>query len=128
MNHSTGKYHYHHGYSAHDHYDMDGDGIKDCPYDFKDTTNRSNFSGNNNSNNTDPDDLVIPTFNFDEITFPTFDYDTDFGNNDYVPIYNQQPKKTDPEDEKKAKTFFLTFVGIYVSAIIIPSFIKKLKK
>ncbi len=32
--HSTGDYHYHHGYSAHDHYDIDGDGIKDCPYDF----------------------------------------------------------------------------------------------
>ena len=40
-NSSTGEYHYHHGYSAHDHYDMDGDGIKDCPYDFDDKTNRS---------------------------------------------------------------------------------------
>lgn len=37
-NHSTGEYHYHHGYSAHDHYDMNGDGIKDCPYNFKDNT------------------------------------------------------------------------------------------
>lgn len=37
-NHSTGEYHYHHGYSAHDHYDMDGDGVKDCPYDFDDKT------------------------------------------------------------------------------------------
>lgn len=35
-NHSTGEYHYHHGYSAHDHYDMDGDGIADCPYNFDD--------------------------------------------------------------------------------------------
>ena len=34
--HSTGEYHYHHGYSAHDHYDIDGDGKKDCPYDFHD--------------------------------------------------------------------------------------------
>lgn len=32
---STGEYHYHHGYSAHDHYDIDGDGKKDCPYNFK---------------------------------------------------------------------------------------------
>ena len=38
-NHSTGDYHYHHGYSAHEHYDMNGDGILDCPYDFKDKTN-----------------------------------------------------------------------------------------
>ena len=43
-NHSTGKYHYHHGYSAHDHYDMNGDGIVDCPYDFDDTTNVVNKS------------------------------------------------------------------------------------
>lgn len=43
-NHSTGEYHYHHGYSAHDHYDMDGDGNKDCPYNFDDQTNRD--SGN----------------------------------------------------------------------------------
>ena len=40
--HSTGEYHYHHGYSAHDHYDMDRDGIVDCPYDFDDKANRSN--------------------------------------------------------------------------------------
>lgn len=37
-NHSTGEYHYHHGYPAHDHYDMDGDGTVDCPYDFADKT------------------------------------------------------------------------------------------
>lgn len=38
---STGEYHYHHGYSAHDHYDMDGDGVVDCPYDFVDRTGRN---------------------------------------------------------------------------------------
>lgn len=37
----TGEYHYHHGYPAHDHYDMDGDGYLDCPYNFEDITNRS---------------------------------------------------------------------------------------
>ena len=31
--HDTGEYHYHHGHPAHDHYDMDGDGIPNCPYD-----------------------------------------------------------------------------------------------
>lgn len=29
--HINGGYHYHHGYSAHDHYDIDGNGIIDCP-------------------------------------------------------------------------------------------------
>lgn len=36
--HSDGSYHYHHGYPAHDHYDMDDDGDIDCPYDFDDKT------------------------------------------------------------------------------------------
>lgn len=49
--HSTGEYHYHHGYSAHSHYDMDGDGVKGCPYDFKDKTNHS--SNNNSQSNED---------------------------------------------------------------------------
>ena len=44
MDHSTGEYHYHHGYSAHDHYDMNNDGTKDCPYDFKDRTGQSSGS------------------------------------------------------------------------------------
>lgn len=48
-NHFTGEYHYHHGYSAHQHYDMDGDGVVDCPYEFKDNTNHSNTSNNNNA-------------------------------------------------------------------------------
>ena len=39
--HSTGEYHYHHGYSAHGHYDIDGDGVVDCPYDFDVKTDQS---------------------------------------------------------------------------------------
>ena len=46
--HSTGEYHYHHGYPAHDHKDMDGDGIKDCPYEFDDNTDHSPGSSGNN--------------------------------------------------------------------------------
>jgi hypothetical protein len=46
---SDGSYHYHHGYSAHDHYDMDGDGKKDCPYEFDDKTDYGSNSGNNTS-------------------------------------------------------------------------------
>lgn len=51
-NHSTGEYHYHHGYSAHDHYDINGDGIVDCPYTFKDnTSNKSNTSNSDSKTN-----------------------------------------------------------------------------
>lgn len=38
---STGGYHYHHGYPAHQHWDMDGDGYLDCPYLFDDETESS---------------------------------------------------------------------------------------
>lgn len=41
---STGEYHWHHGMSAHQHYDMDGDGILDCPYTFKGTTSTTSSS------------------------------------------------------------------------------------
>jgi len=50
IDHETGEYHYHHGYPAHDHYDMDGDGIKDCPYDFDDQTGQNSGNSNGNSN------------------------------------------------------------------------------
>lgn len=39
--HDSGEYHYHHGYPAHGHYDMDGDGTVDCPYKFDDKTGSS---------------------------------------------------------------------------------------
>lgn len=48
---STGKYHYHHGYSAHDHYDMDKDGDLDCPYDFDDNTSHKIGSSVTTSSN-----------------------------------------------------------------------------
>ena len=32
---NEGEYHYHHGYPAHDHYDMNGDGYIDCPYSIR---------------------------------------------------------------------------------------------
>lgn len=40
----TGEYHYHHGYAAHQHTDLDDDGIPDCPYDFDDKTGESSGS------------------------------------------------------------------------------------
>lgn len=46
---STGEYHYHHGYPAHQHYDMDSDGIIDCPYDFYDKTDHSSRSDSGSS-------------------------------------------------------------------------------
>ena len=54
--HDAGEYHYHHGYSAHSHYDANGDGIVDCPYDFDDQTDHSSaeHSRENYAQSTDP--------------------------------------------------------------------------
>lgn len=52
-NHSTGEYHYHHGYSAHSHYDMNGDGIVDCPYSFKDNTSYQSSTSKSSANTID---------------------------------------------------------------------------
>lgn len=51
--HSTGEYHYHHGYPAHQHYDMDGDGFRDCPYDFDDQTGANSGSSSSSGGSTD---------------------------------------------------------------------------
>ena len=40
-NHDTGEYHWHHGYQAHQHKDLDGDGDLDCPYLFDNKTESS---------------------------------------------------------------------------------------
>lgn len=50
---STGEYHYHHGYSAHDHYDIDGDGKVDCPYTFDYKTDHSNQDSSTSTTDTE---------------------------------------------------------------------------
>ena len=72
-NRSTGEYHYHHGYSAHDHWDMDDDGDLDCPYDFDDATNHSrgessgkvytsNISDNSSSDTKQTERNTVPSY------------------------------------------------------------------
>ena len=48
--HDGSDYHYHHGYPAHDHWDMDNDGDLDCPYLFDDNTGGKNDNNVNVSN------------------------------------------------------------------------------
>lgn len=59
---STGEYHYHHGYPAHQHYDMDGDGVVDCPYNFDDQTGRnSGRSSSGSKKSSGQSTYVTPT-------------------------------------------------------------------
>ena len=39
--HSTGEYHYHHGFEEHQHYDINGDNLPDCPFEYEDRTDHS---------------------------------------------------------------------------------------
>lgn len=60
-----GDYHYHHGYPAHDHYDMDGDGVRDCPYRFDDKTGSNSGTskgGNDVTSTTDKEVADVPTW------------------------------------------------------------------
>lgn len=61
---STGEYHYHHGFDAHQHYDMDGDGIPDCPYDYEDRTNHTSGTSSGASRTVGiSDETKPPQFN-----------------------------------------------------------------
>lgn len=71
---STGEYHYHHGYPAHDHYDMDGDRKDDCPYNFVDKTDTSN-RGSSGSVKTTPFPTDPPVSSID-FTVPEFEIPT----------------------------------------------------
>ena len=70
--HSTGDYHYHHGYSAHDHYDVDGDGTIDGPYDFKNSTIHKSSGSNKTKDETASKDESETNETVDE---PVVDYE-----------------------------------------------------
>lgn len=65
---STGEYHYHHGYAAHQHTDMNGDGILDCPYEFKDNTSHTSISA---SSGIMPLSILQNDPNRTSVTYPT---------------------------------------------------------
>ena len=65
---STGEYHYHHGYSEHQHYDMNGDGIPDCPYDFRDNTSHSSSGSSSSTSATSYSVTVTPKKSSTETT------------------------------------------------------------
>lgn len=99
---STGEYHYHHGYSAHQHYDMDGDGKDDCPYDFKDATDHR--SGSSNSGTGKSNYITSPTTSATEPPTPST-----------VPI---APKTTKKEEAKHVPAWIYWCFGILLASIL----------
>lgn len=52
IDHSTGEYHWHHGYGPHQHYDMNGDGILECPILYGSSQNNDNDASSRQNNRT----------------------------------------------------------------------------
>lgn len=98
VDHSTGEYHYHHGYPAHSHYDIDGDFIIDCPYDFTDLTDHSR--GDSSS-----------------------DYKSSFGYNSQSSssLYNYASKETVAESSNKVITKEVPYFPIWAKWVVIIS-------
>ena len=101
----TGDYHYHHGYPAHDHYDIDGNGLIDCPYDFDDKTgeNSGESSGGNSGSNwyTGTNWSGITSSDATHETSPRLDWM--LGNNESTPV------DTDPATEPTTPTQISSF-------------------
>lgn len=108
FNRSTGEYHYHHGYPAHEHSDMDGDGNLDCPYLFDDKTNSLGNEIESPSNKTE-----------------TSSNKTESSKDDTEPVKNGNSKN------KKDYTLLLTFIsciaiyGLPMLASVIQQRLKK---
>ena len=77
-NSSTRQYHYHHGYPAHSHYDMDHNGTIDCPYQFKNNTSSSSKTNTKKSNTSKSTNIVESTSapesesSLNNSSYPTF--------------------------------------------------------
>ena len=61
IDHSTGEYHFHHGKDPHQHEDVDGDGVLDCPYDFEDTTGETSGSNSSYTSYENRNEAVVDT-------------------------------------------------------------------
>ena len=124
---TTGEYHYHHGYEAHDHYDVDGDGVIDCPFDFDDQTGVNSGTSSKNSISGDKYQIIIPP-NFP--IFPSYplidipetptphqssiDNDSETKGTYYTP-----PETSTPNAQTEIKTFFFFSSLIALSFFIL---------
>lgn len=120
----TGEYHYHHGYSAHQHRDVDGDGILDCPYDFVDKTGKS--SGNSSSKDIQEESEQPLRRSESKSSSST----SSTSSRSHSPTYGSQgtaSSESNADDSSDSSTIqFLTFCAAFVLVFfVIPSVIDK---
>ena len=65
----TGEYHYHHGYRAHQHTDLDGDGKADCPYNFDDQTGSRSGTSSSKTTSVTTSSAQAPAKEPQKVTF-----------------------------------------------------------
>lgn len=111
--HSTGEYHYHHGYPAHQHYDMNGDGRADCPYKFDDKTGQSSGGSSYQFSNSESG-----------ITTPTDAEPTDAEPTDSVATgYHQEADHPSTFDNIVAAILFVTFTSLFILFVLMSSWL-----
>ena len=108
-NRSTGEYHYHHGYSAHQH----PGGV--CPYDYDDQTGRNSGSSSSSSkNSSSSDDTMYAVFGDTPTPTPK-------------PTATPEPKVAKNEEPAKPSLgSAVVFVAFFVSVVILlPLYLSK---
>ena len=119
-NHATGEYHYHHGYSAHQHYDMDGDGYNDCPYTFTPSTSHSaaSSSASYSSSSQSSSKISISISDLPSYDFPSFSFETP--SNDYYKAYSSS---TNISAQGNSSNTWISIVGILIIVIAIAAYV-----
>jgi len=108
---STGEYHYHHGYPAHEHYDMNHDGRVDCPYDFDDQT------GKNSGSNIVKDKLPSKEEPYVEEYSPDEYEGNNTYNNEENDVYVNEEYYDESNDEHDSSDFKLYLITFCISLL-----------
>lgn len=106
-NHSTGEYHYHHGYPEHQH----PNGV--CPYSYNNNSNNNAVTSPETiANDTEPEETTGVqgtidkyTYDFDTFTFETYSYETFYldGKVYKIPQYSSGTNAKDTEEETETE-------------------------
>jgi hypothetical protein len=110
-NHSTGVYHYHHGYPEHQHYDIDGNGTIDCPYTYTAPTISQDYDFSFSITESDPY-KYLPKDNYSQ---PSFDLKFD----GFVSVPKTEESESTDESDSNATMIFLWFFLIPLSLFLV---------
>lgn len=110
-NHSTGAYHYHHGYPEHRHYDMDGNGTIDCPYTYTAPTISQDYDFSFPNTESDPY-KYLPKDNYSQ---PSFDFKFD----SYISVPKSEESEENNKSDSSATMIFLWVFLIPLSLFLV---------